>query len=86
MCGIFGLINYNQYNIKKQYNSFLKGKPRGPEFSILKNNFPETLLISREPIAWGPTNEVLIDKNMLKARQMVETWDEHSIIYNRDVT
>ena len=36
MCGIFGLINYNQYNIKKQYNSFLKGKPRGPEFSILK--------------------------------------------------
>ena len=52
----------------------------------VKNNFPETLLISREPIAWGPTNEVLVDKNILKARQMVETWDEHSIIYNQDVT
>ena len=52
----------------------------------VKNNFPETLLISREPIAWGPTNEVLVDKNILKARQMVETWDEHAKICNRNVT
>ena len=52
----------------------------------VKNNFPETLLISRKPIAWGPTNEVLIDKNILKARQMVERWDEHAKICNRDVT
>jgi len=52
----------------------------------VKNNFPETLLISREPIAWGPTNEVLNDKNILQAKQMVETWDERAKICNRNVT
>ena len=52
----------------------------------VRNNFPETLLISREPIAWGPTNEVLINKNITKARLLAESWDEHAKICNRDVT
>ena len=51
----------------------------------VRNNFPETLLISREPIAWGPTNEVLIDKNITKARLMAESWDEHEEICDRNV-
>ena len=51
----------------------------------VKNNFPETLLISREPIAWGPTNEVLINKNIAKARLLAESWDEREKICDRNV-
>lgn len=39
-------------------------------------HFPETLLIAREPVAWGPTAETLRAENLLRARQMVEAWDE----------
>ena len=51
----------------------------------VRNNFPETLLISREPIAWGPTNEVLINKNIAKARLLAESWDEREEICDRNV-
>ena len=51
----------------------------------VRNNFPETLLISREPIAWGPTNEVLINKNITKARLMAESWDEREELCDRNV-
>tara|TARA_B110001450_G_scaffold74540_3_gene71038 strand:+ start:17 stop:1693 length:1677 start_codon:yes stop_codon:yes gene_type:complete len=37
MCGIFALIN-NCSNNKIVENNFIKGKSRGPEFSILKNH------------------------------------------------
>ena len=39
MCGIFAILNGDsnkQLNIVRQ--SFMKGKHRGPKFSILKNN------------------------------------------------
>ena len=51
----------------------------------VRNNFPETLLISREPIAWGPTNEVLINKNITKARLLAESWDEREEICDRNI-
>ena len=44
MCGIFALINNNSNNNKNNSNNniiennFNKGKPRGPEFSVLKNH------------------------------------------------
>ena len=37
MCGIFALINNNSNNNIIE-NNFNKGKPRGPEFSVLKNH------------------------------------------------
>jgi zinc/manganese transport system ATP-binding protein len=36
--------------------------------------FPETLLLARECVAWGPTREVLIPPNLRRARQMTDTW------------
>lgn len=51
----------------------------------VKNNFPETLLIAREKIAWGPTKETLSAENLLKARRMMEAWNEgapHCEIHN----
>jgi zinc/manganese transport system ATP-binding protein len=48
------------------------------DFEIVKANFPETLLLAREPVAWGATAEVLTSDNMLKARRMCEAFDEQA--------
>jgi zinc/manganese transport system ATP-binding protein len=36
--------------------------------------FPETLLLAREPVAWGPTRDVLKPSNLRRARQISEMW------------
>lgn len=38
--------------------------------------FPESILLARELIGWGPTKKVLCDANLKKARLMTEAWDE----------
>jgi len=43
---------------------------------LVRAHFPETLLLAREKIAWGPTAEVLTPANALKARMMAEAWPE----------
>src|SRR5215204_4784003 len=48
------------------------------DLEMVKVNFPETLLLAREPVAWGATADVLTPENMLKARRMCEAFDEHS--------
>ncbi|MGV8998163.1 MAG: zinc ABC transporter ATP-binding protein AztA [Parvibaculaceae bacterium] len=40
----------------------------------VKSYFPETLLMARELIAWGPTQDVLTDKNAHRARALSDTW------------
>jgi len=45
----------------------------------VRNTFPECLLLSREPIAFGPTEEVLTDPNWLRARKLNEAFDEHAV-------
>ena len=42
----------------------------------VRANFPETLLLARRPIAWGPTAEALRAENLFRARQMAEAWNE----------
>jgi zinc/manganese transport system ATP-binding protein len=42
----------------------------------VRASFPQTLLLAREAIAWGPTAEVLRAENLFKARQMAEGWLE----------
>ena len=38
--------------------------------------FPQTLLLARELVGWGPTAEVLTEANLQRARAMAEAWDE----------
>ncbi len=45
----------------------------------VRKHFPECLLLSREPIAFGPTSEVLTEENWLRARQLNEAFDEHAV-------
>jgi len=46
------------------------------DIDLVKANFPETLLLAREPVAWGKTPEVLTAANLLKARHMCEAFDD----------
>jgi len=42
----------------------------------VRDTFPQTLLLAREPVAWGATRDVLTADNLLKARRMCEAFDE----------
>jgi zinc/manganese transport system ATP-binding protein len=42
------------------------------DLDLVRRVFPETLLIAREPIAWGKTEEALAGDNLLRARRMIE--------------
>jgi zinc/manganese transport system ATP-binding protein len=46
------------------------------DIELVRANFPRTLLLAREPVAWGPTREVLTADNLDKARRMCEAFDE----------
>jgi len=48
------------------------------DLEMVKVNFPETLLLAREPVAWGATADVLTPDNMLRARRMCEAFDEQA--------
>jgi len=47
------------------------------DIELVKRVFPSTLLLAREPIAWGDTIDALKAENLLKARRMTEAWDDH---------
>jgi zinc/manganese transport system ATP-binding protein len=55
------------------------------DIDLVKANFPETLLLAREKVAWGATPSVLTPANLLKARQMCEAFDEEAIACAEEV-
>jgi zinc/manganese transport system ATP-binding protein len=46
------------------------------DIELVKATFPHTLLLAREPVAWGATRDVLTADNLNKARLMCEAFDE----------
>ena len=48
------------------------------DIDFVRTHFPETLLLAREPVAWGRTSTVLTPENLLTARRMCEAFDEHA--------
>jgi zinc/manganese transport system ATP-binding protein len=48
------------------------------DIEFVRRHFPETLLLAREPVAWGRTSAVLTPENLLTARRMCEAFDEHA--------
>jgi zinc/manganese transport system ATP-binding protein len=48
------------------------------DLDLVRKNFPETLLLAREPVAWGDTASVLTADNWAKARRMCEAFDERA--------
>jgi len=51
----------------------------------VRENFPDTLLIAREPIAWGTTTEALRAEHLFQARQMAEAWDDRAEVCRRGI-
>jgi zinc/manganese transport system ATP-binding protein len=48
------------------------------DLELVRANFPQALLLAREPVAWGDTAQVLTGANLLRARQMCEAFDEQA--------
>jgi zinc/manganese transport system ATP-binding protein len=46
------------------------------DMELVRAHFPETLLLAREPVAWGPTEKVLTADNLSEARRMCEAFDD----------
>ncbi|MCJ2109862.1 ABC transporter ATP-binding protein [Methylobacterium sp. E-025] len=46
--------------------------------------FPKTLLLAREPVAWGATASVLSPQNLARATRLSEAWDEDAAICAHD--
>lgn len=44
------------------------------DLDLVRSEFPETLLLARECLGWGPTAAVLTAANRLRARGMAEGW------------
>jgi zinc/manganese transport system ATP-binding protein len=49
----------------------------------VRAHFDEVLLLAREPVAWGPTAQVLQAAHLFRARQMAEAWDEQADVCRR---
>ncbi|MGD9502073.1 MAG: zinc ABC transporter ATP-binding protein AztA [Methyloceanibacter sp.] len=50
----------------------------------VRAHFPETLILAREVVAWGETRKVLTPANLAKSRQLIEAFDAHAAICDRD--
>jgi zinc/manganese transport system ATP-binding protein len=46
------------------------------DFTTVRAHFPETLLLARGLVAWGPTREVMTTDHLARARQMCEAFDD----------
>jgi len=46
------------------------------DLQLVRDHFPEALLLARRPVAWGETSEALAPENLLRARQFNEAWSD----------
>jgi zinc/manganese transport system ATP-binding protein len=53
------------------------------DLSIVRGVFPQSLLLAREAIAWGPTETALSPANLLAARRMVESFASDAHVCER---
>jgi zinc/manganese transport system ATP-binding protein len=47
-------------------------------FELVRSHFPETLLMARSMLGWGPTASVMSDANLLRARALVDPLEEEA--------
>jgi zinc/manganese transport system ATP-binding protein len=46
------------------------------DLGLVPQHFPETLLLARGAVAWGPTAEVLRPENLRRASRFDEAWHD----------
>jgi zinc/manganese transport system ATP-binding protein len=50
----------------------------------IRKHFPKTLLMARECVAWGNTDDVLTELNLKSARDMAEKWNDDADVCLRN--
>ena len=55
------------------------------DIELVRRHFPDSLLLAREPVAWGPTKEALSAENLFTARRMIEAFDPGAHVCVREV-
>lgn len=55
------------------------------DLDIVRKSIPNTLLLAREAIAWGATEDVLTPENLLKSRRMIEAFEDDAEVCDRRV-
>jgi zinc/manganese transport system ATP-binding protein len=53
------------------------------DLDLVRAHFPETLLLAREKLGWGPTETVLTDAQLGAARRMAEAFDRDALECHR---
>ena len=48
------------------------------DLDLVREHFPQALLLARRPVAWGDARETLAPENLLRARRFHEAWDENA--------
>lgn len=48
------------------------------DLDLVREHFPQALLLARRPVAWGDARETLASENLLRARRFHEAWDENA--------
>lgn len=48
------------------------------DLDLVREHFPQALLLARRPVAWGAARETLSAENLLRARRFHEAWDENA--------
>lgn len=46
------------------------------DLDLVREHFPQALLMARQPVAWGEPGQALSAENLLLARRFHEAWDE----------
>ena len=55
------------------------------DLDMVRATFPDTLLLARGPVAWGPTAQVLTADNLTVAMRMCEAFDERAAACDVDM-
>lgn len=53
------------------------------DMALVTEHFPETLLLAREPVAWGATSDVVTAGHLASAQAMIEAFDTHAHVCAR---
>ncbi|MCS6758535.1 MAG: metal ABC transporter ATP-binding protein [Candidatus Devosia euplotis] len=48
------------------------------DLDLVREHFPQALLLARRPVAWGDARETLASENLLRARRFHGAWDENA--------
>lgn len=48
------------------------------DLELVRQHFPHTLLLARDPLGWGPTNTILTGERLDTARQMAKAFDRRA--------